>query len=74
MKNGKVFLTLLLAAALLAGCAAPQSAPAEESAAPAPETVVVSDVPGLLSALAPGALIEIDAENQRVKVIVPMLR
>ena len=38
MKNGKVFLTLLLAAALLAGCAAPQSAPAEESAAPAPET------------------------------------
>ena len=66
MKNGKVFLTLLLAAALLAGCAAPQSAPAEESAAPAPETVVVSDVPGLLSALAPGALIEIDAENLRL--------
>ncbi len=64
MKNSKVFLALLLAAALLAGCGAPQSAPAEQEAAPAEqEAVVVTDVTGLLNALAPGALIEIDADE-----------
>ena len=71
MKNLKTLLALLLAAALLAGCGAPQAGPAETDAPteqPAPaadseEAVVVTDVTGLLNALAPGAVIEIDAEQ-----------
>ena len=77
MKNIKILLALLLAAALLAGCGAPQRSPAaqtdptvteEPTEQPSPsddrgDAVVVTDVTGLLNALAPGAMIEIDADQ-----------
>ena len=66
MKRYKLYLALLLAAALLCGCGAPQAVQTlpEETPAAAEEenVVVVSDVASLLGALAPNTVIEIDAE------------
>ena len=65
MKKTKLLIVLLLAAALLCGCGAPQpSQPTSEETPAAEEAdVVVRDVASLLSALAPNTVIEIDAEN-----------
>ena len=64
MKKAKMLLALLLAAALLAGCGAPQGeVPTEAPPAAETEAVVVTDVAGLLNALASGAVIEIDAKE-----------
>ncbi len=66
MKACKLFIALLLAAALLCGCGAPQAAqntPEPTSEAADDSAVVVSDVSSLLGALAPNTVIEIDAEN-----------
>ncbi len=64
MKKAKILTALLLAAALLAACGAPQGSP-DPAPTPAPEqeAVVVTDVAGLLNALAPDTVIEIDADN-----------
>ena len=61
MKKVKTLSALLLALLLLAGCAAP-AVPAG-TPAPAERTVVVTDVAGLLAALAPHTVVEIDAEE-----------
>ena len=61
MKKTKILLSLLLAALLLAGCGAPPAAVDAPSPEPERETVVVTDLAGLLNALAPGRCIEIDA-------------
>lgn len=66
MKKYKAFLSVLLAAALLCGCGAPQAAqtaPEETPSASDENVVVVSDVASLLGALAPNTVIEIDAEH-----------
>ena len=62
MKRTKLFLSILLAASLLCGCGAPQSAPEATPSASDENVVVVSDVVSLLGALAPNTVIEIDAE------------
>ena len=64
MKKAKILTALLLAAALLAACGAPQGSP-DPAPTPAPEqeAVVVTDVAGLLNALAPDTVIEIDADD-----------
>ncbi len=64
MKTGRILTALLLAAALLSGCGAPgETVSPGQSAVPEREAVVVTDVAGLLTALAPGAQIEIDADD-----------
>ena len=64
MRKMKILLSLALAAALLAGCGMPEPTPAPEPTPESgPEAVVVTDVAGLLNALAPGAVIEIDADQ-----------
>ena len=64
MKKAKILTALLLAAALLAGCGAPQGElPPETTPAAESEAVVVTDVAGLLNALSSGAVIEIDANE-----------
>ena len=65
MKNTRILIVLLLAAALLCGCGAPQAVQTagEETPAASEENVVlVSDVASFLGALAPDTVIEIDAE------------
>ena len=64
MKKCRTLISLILAALLLAGCGAPAGAPsAEPTPAADSKTVVVTDVAGLLNALAPETVIEIDASE-----------
>lgn len=63
MKKLSVYLAVALAILLLCGCGMPSdatSAPAEE---PDENAVVVTDIAGLLNALAPGRTVVIDAEE-----------
>ena len=63
MKKIRILLALLLTAALLAGC----GTASKPESTPVPlhdkDAVVVTDIAELLNALAPGTVIEIDADN-----------